>query len=154
MSFTNDISPETVLRELAGCRQLRVWLDDDLEDRDAPTGWVQTTTVAQTVALLETGRVVELSLDNDLGGDEHGEGKQVVDFICEQQFLYGRLLWPADGLTLHTANANARDQMARAITRYGSVHMDVHRHHTSGGKPRFTFLPIAEQRRADEGERA
>jgi predicted nuclease with RNAse H fold len=43
--------------------ELRLWVDDDLIDRRAPDGWVQVTTAAHTARLLDTRRVVELSLD-------------------------------------------------------------------------------------------
>ena len=51
-----------------------------------------------------------------------GRARTSVDFICEQQHLHGRLLWPHDGITLHTANPDARDQMTRAIERYAREH--------------------------------
>jgi hypothetical protein len=127
------------------CAPLRVWLDDDLEDRAAPVGWTHVTTAWQAIRLLDTGAVVELSLDNDLGDDRleveggAGQGKLVVDWLCEQQFLYDRLLWPAEGITLHTANSTARDQMARAIERYAGQTVGVKRLLTRGGKPRFLF---------------
>lgn len=65
--------------------EIRLWLDDDLVDRAAPEGWVHVTTAWQAIEALETGRVVELSLDHDLGDDErYGRGTDVVDFIAEQ----------------------------------------------------------------------
>ena len=45
---------------------LRVWLDDDLEDRRAPEGWVHLISAREAAWALLTGRVVELSLDHDL----------------------------------------------------------------------------------------
>lgn len=125
---------------------MRVWLDDDLIDRAAPEGegWIHVTTAWEAIDLLDTGQVTELSLDNDLGDDRPreeggaGQGKAVVDFICEQQVLHGRDLWPRDGIRLHTANATARDQMARAIQRYaGQLH--TVRRRIVAGQPRFTF---------------
>lgn len=138
--FPNTVAPEAVASAVSASGELRVWLDDDLEDRKAWDGWVHVTTVKQAIALLDTERVVELSLDNDLGGDEFGEGKHVVDYLCKQHFLYDQLLWPRDGITLHTANASARDQMARAIERYAARDLLVKRDLTSGGKTRFGFL--------------
>src|SRR5664279_2370966 len=44
-----------------------------------PSGWTHVTTVKQATDLLDTGRVVELSLDHDLGDDERfGRGIEVV----------------------------------------------------------------------------
>src|SRR5438874_494847 len=43
--------------------ELKVWLDDDVEDRAAPEGWTHLVTAREVCFLLLTGRVVELSLD-------------------------------------------------------------------------------------------
>src|SRR5687768_5286144 len=105
---------------------IRLWLDDDLIDRAAPNGWEHVTTAAAAIEQLESGNVVELSLDHDLGDDERfGRGIDVVDFLAEQQELHDRRLWPRDGITLHTANPSGRDTMARAIRRYAGVHLTI-----------------------------
>jgi hypothetical protein len=128
--------------DLVPVDELRVWLDDLLDDRAAPKGWVQVTTAPAAIALLETGRVVELSLDHDLGDDElAGKGIDVVDHIAERQVVDDRDLWPRDGITIHSANAAGRDQMSRAIEHYASQQHNVHRALTSTGKPRFEFDP-------------
>ena len=44
---------------------MRVYLDDE---RKPGGDWVVTHTPAETIALLETGEVEELSLDHDVGG--------------------------------------------------------------------------------------
>src|SRR3954447_5651930 len=86
--------------------KIRLWLDDDLIDRAAPAGWTHVTTVAEAIELLDSGRVIELSLDHDLGDDErYGRGIDVVDFLAEEQEVHGRVLWPRDGITLLRANA-------------------------------------------------
>jgi hypothetical protein len=141
-TFENTVAPAAVVENLAGRGELRVWLDDDLDNRRAWEGWVHVTTAGQAIALIDSGRVIELSLDNDLADDElHGQGKHVVDFICEQQHLHGRLLWPRDGITLHTANPDARDQMTRAIERYASEHVRVRRTMSPSGNRQFHFTP-------------
>jgi len=120
--------------------ELRVWLDDLLEDRAAPEGWIHVMTAPAAIALLETGRVVELSLDHDLGDDDvAGKGVHVVDHIAEQQVVAGRDLWPRDGITIHSANAAGRDQMVRTIERYAAELHTVRRMTTASGKPRLTF---------------
>ena len=128
--------------------ELRVWLDDDLIDRRAPRGWTHVTAAEQACALLDRERVVELSLDHDLGDDaSFGRGIDVVDWLAEQQEVHGRLVWPRDGIVLHTANAAGRDAMARTIERYAGKHLRVRRSVTGGGKCRFTFStcePLAE----------
>jgi len=120
--------------------ELRVWLDDLLDDRGAPPGWVHVTTAHAAIALLDGGDVVELSLDHDLGDDDvAGKGVDVVDHIAEQQMVAGRDLWPRDGITIHSANPAGRDQMARTIQRYASDLHVVKRTVSATGKPRFTF---------------
>jgi hypothetical protein len=111
-----------------------------LDDRAAPEGWTHVRTAPAAIALLQTGRVVELSLDHDLGDDDAaGKGVEVVDHIAEQQIIAGRDLWPRDGITIHSANPAGRDQMARTIERYAGELHRVHRTATASGKPRFEF---------------
>ena len=124
--------------------EIRLWLDDDLVDRAAPEGWVHVTTAPEAVEMLVAARVVELSLDHDLGDDEvAGRGVDVVDFIAEQQETGGPILWPRDGITLHTANPAGREAMARTIRRYAPSHANLHETLTPSGHPRFTFAPRA-----------
>jgi hypothetical protein len=120
---------------------LRVFLDDDTTsaNRQDPEGFVRALTAWDAIRLLDTGQVVELSLDHDLGDDEvNGTGSTVVDFICEQQVVHGRDLWPRDGITLHTANSHGRDVMQRAIMRYAG---QLHRCHVTvrNGSRHITF---------------
>lgn len=98
------------------------------------------TTAQQAIDLLNAGNVVEVSLDHDLGDDDLcGRGIDVVDWLAEQQETQSRVLWPRDGITLHTANPSGRDTMAMTIERYASRHLKVRRSTTGGGKPAFTF---------------
>lgn len=123
--------------------EIRLWLDDDLVDRAAPEGWVHVTTAWQAIEALETGRVVELSLDHDLGDDErYGRGTDVVDFITEQQEVHGRDLWPLNGIRIHSGNPYGRDAMARTIRRYASKTHEVFEGLTPGGKRVFRFRPL------------
>jgi hypothetical protein len=119
---------------------LRVWLDDDLVDRAAPEGWIHVTTAPKCIDLLDTGRVVELSLDHDLGDDrQYGRGIDVPNWLGQQQEVHGRLLWPSDGITIHSANPSGRDAMARAIKADAGRRQRVIESRTAGGKPRFLF---------------
>jgi len=54
---------------------VRVFLDDE---REPPDGWRFVRWPGEAIELLETGRVVELSLDHDLGDDARGTGYDVV----------------------------------------------------------------------------
>ena len=115
---------------------LRVWLDDDLEDRKAPEGYIHLRTAREVCFLLESGRVEALSLDNDLDAEKpdedkteaekahlrFGEGVQVVNFLDDQQGYYERSLWPREELQLHTGNVAAREKMALTLATAGKRH--------------------------------
>ena len=123
--------------------ELRVWLDDDLTNRKAPEGWIHLVTAREVAFLLLTGRVIELSLDNDLNGDKrNGLGHQVVDFIVDQQGSFNNLLWPRDGISIHTANPEERDAMLRAIEAAASLNYELEVT-TPGGQPHVDFTPRA-----------
>ena len=123
-------------REDAG--PIRLWLDDDLVDRRAPTGWLQVQTAWSAIAWLDTGNVIALSLDYDLGDDERfGRGIDVITWLAEQQEVFDRTLWPRCGITLHTANAVGRESMARAILADAGRRFRVVETKTPGNKPMF-----------------
>ena len=118
---------------------IRLWLDDDLVDRAPPSGWVQVTTAWEANALLGSGRVVGLSLDHDLGGDEeHGTGMTVVNWLDEAARGRGMDLWPPEGVQLHSANPSAVDAMTRGIESAAATR-GVHRTMSSTGHRRFSF---------------
>lgn len=123
---------------IPGSGPIRLWLDDDLVDRAAPVGWVHVTTAWEATALLGTGRVVELSLDHDLGGDdENGTGMSVVNWLDEAARGRGADLWPREGVQLHSANPSGVEAMSRAIEAAAGV--GVRRSMTRTGHRRFTF---------------
>jgi hypothetical protein len=138
--------------------ELRVWLDDDLVDREAPEGWVHARTAREACLLILTGRVVELSLDNDLsdgrrlkddgsiheddikrpvGRIEFGTGYQVVEFLKEVQGTDNAFLWPRDGINLHTANPDERDRMAQSIESLERLQGFSVERTDEGGQPRL-----------------
>jgi hypothetical protein len=111
-----------------------------MSDRAAPDEWIHVTTSPQATALLASGLVTELSLDHDLGDDVlHGTGMDVIKFICEQQVVHNRDLWPVDGLRLHTANPYGRDSMLQTSVRYASQLHPLTRVTYSQGQPRLLF---------------
>jgi hypothetical protein len=125
---------------LRGEADIRLWVDDDLVDRRAPAGWIQATTAHAAIRALKTGRVVELSLDHDLGHvDKDGRGINIVNFLGHSREVRGRDLWPRDGIMLHTANPAGRAAMARAIRADAGRCYRVNETRTPGGKPRFRF---------------
>lgn len=88
---------------------LRVFLDDE---RGTPDGWVRAYWPSEVIALLETGRVSELSLDHDLGDDARGTGYDVVLWIEEAVALRG---FVPPLITVHSANSSARDKMLAGV---------------------------------------
>lgn len=88
---------------------LRVFLDDE---RPTPEGWVRTYWPDEVIALLESGRVVELSLDHDLGDDERGTGYDVILWLEEAVVLRG---FSPPKVHVHSANAVARLRMQAGI---------------------------------------
>ena len=131
-------------RPIPGEGDLKLWLDDDVEDRQAPEGWVHLVSAREVCFLLLTGRVTNLSLDHDLSDDvRFGSGSQVIDFLDEQHGVYDRNLWPRE-ITIHSANASGRKRMSRAIRHAASRRLEVEETLSSTGKPVFTLRGLSE----------
>jgi len=88
---------------------MRVFLDDE---RPTPEGWVRVYWPDEAIKLLESGRVVELSLDHDLGDDERGTGYDVILWVEEEVALRG---FKPPRMSVHSANSSARDKMLAGI---------------------------------------
>ena len=88
---------------------MKVFLDDQ---RPAPEGWVRAYWPSEVIALLQTGEVTDLSLDHDLGDDLRGTGYDVLTWLEEAAFA--RTL-PIPNITIHSANAAARQRMVAAV---------------------------------------
>ena len=96
---------------------MRVYLDDV---RSAPDGWVLVCTVGDAVALLLTGDVTEISLDNDLG-DGYEEGYKVAEWIERAVFLFD--FFPPN-IYVHSSNPPARARIEaciRSISKYADL---------------------------------
>jgi len=93
---------------------IKVWLDDE---RPTPEGWVSAKTAAEAISLLKTGKVSEISLDNDLGPAAAGEGYDVICFIETEAFVHQEHFTPATMpvIYIHTANPVARKKMEATI---------------------------------------
>jgi hypothetical protein len=89
---------------------MKVFLDDE---RATPEGWVRTYWPEEVITLLNAGAVTELSLDHDLGDDEHGTGYTVLLWLEEQVAVHGLL--PPQIIRVHSANSSARLKMQAAI---------------------------------------
>ncbi len=88
---------------------MKVDLDDE---RPTPAGWVRVYWPQEAIVLLETGQVTEISLDHDLGDDEHGTGYDVVLWVEEQVIVRG---FRPPRMTVHSANSSARIKMELGI---------------------------------------
>ena len=88
---------------------MRVFLDDE---RQTPDGWTRVYWPDEAIALLQTGNVVEISLDHDLGDDERGTGYDVLEWIEAEVVLNG--LRPPE-IKIHSANPPARARMLAAV---------------------------------------
>lgn len=92
-------------------RPLKVFLDDE---RPAPPGWTLVRWPAEVIALLETGRVVALSLDHDLGdASDIRSGYAVLQWL--ERAVATRDFRPPAELAVHSANVAARVRMEAAI---------------------------------------
>ena len=88
---------------------MRVYLDDE---RTTPEGWTRVYWPDEAIALLETGNVVEISLDHDLGDDARGTGYDVVAWIEEAVATRG---FVPPIMRVHSANPPARVRMEAGI---------------------------------------
>ena len=101
---------------IASDEPLRVFVDDDFEFR-RPRGddWVRVGTAEEAISLLETGRVVALSLDHDLGDEQAGTGYDVVLHLEERLRVDGVDLWPTELIEVHSGNVVGARKIARGI---------------------------------------
>jgi hypothetical protein len=88
---------------------MRVYLDDE---RATPAGWTRVYWPSEAIELLQTGSVIEISLDHDLGDDARGTGYDVVLWIEEAVALRG---FNPPKITVHSANSSARAKMTAGI---------------------------------------
>ena len=84
---------------------MKVYLDDE---RTTPEGWTRVYWPEEAIELLKTGEVTHISLDHDLGDDDHGTGYDVVLWIEEAVFTKGFKLPHMQG---HSANSSAKEKM-------------------------------------------
>jgi hypothetical protein len=62
---------------------MKIYLDDI---RTEPEGWVRVKTAQETIELLKSNKVTELSLDHDLGDDKNGTGYDVILWIEQEVY--------------------------------------------------------------------
>jgi hypothetical protein len=88
---------------------MKVYLDDE---RPTPEGWTRTFWPDETIALLQTDLVTQLSLDHDLGDDQRGTGYDVVLWIEE---AVATSAFAPPHISVHSANSSARAKMQAGI---------------------------------------
>lgn len=88
---------------------MKIYLDDT---RPAPEGWILVTDVHETIQLLKTQKVTDLSLDHDLGNDGLGTGYSVLLWIEENVYTSNYI---PPRIQIHTANTSARLRMELAV---------------------------------------
>ena len=88
---------------------MKIYLDDE---RHTPDGWTRCYWPEEVIELLKTRTVTELSLDHDLGDDDHGTGYDVLLWI-EEQVVVSNFVPPT--MSVHSANSSARKRMLAAI---------------------------------------
>lgn len=88
---------------------MKVWLDDE---RPAPDGWLRAYSAPQAIDMLEKFRVLEISLDHDLGNEHAMTGYDVLTWI-ESRLADGEIK-AAPRIHIHTANPAARPRMIAA----------------------------------------
>lgn len=88
---------------------MKVYLDDE---RATPEGWTRVYWPEEAIALLESGKVSEISLDHDLGDDDHGTGYDVVTWI-EESVAMNNFVPPI--IRVHSANPAGLRRMRAGI---------------------------------------
>lgn len=91
---------------------MKIYLDDDAENRKTPEGYVRCFWPQEVIELLKNNRVELVSLDHDLGDDSIGTGNTVVLWIEEQVYHNG---FVPPKLIIHSANPVGRSKMQAGI---------------------------------------
>ena len=99
---------------------MKVYLDDE---RETPEGWVRVYWPEEAIDLLSKGNVEEISLDHDLGDDEHGTGYDVILWI-EEQVITNSFVPPK--MYVHSANSSAREKMESGIRSINKYYEKIH----------------------------
>ena len=94
---------------------MKVYLDDE---RQTPPGWHRVYWPEEAIELLKTGTVKKISLDHDLGDDEHGTGYDVILWIEEAVFTAD---FKPPIITVHSANSSARFKMELGIDKIVTI---------------------------------
>jgi hypothetical protein len=88
---------------------MRLFLDDE---RIPPEEWTHVRWPEEAIEILQTGKVIEISLDHDLGDDTRGTGYDVILWIEEAVATQG---FVPPKIVVHSANPSARQKMETGI---------------------------------------
>lgn len=106
---------------------MRLWLDDVRPPwKWGRLGWEWVKTGEAAIALLQTGRVTEASLDHDLawehypqnGLPESAKSKSMTGYDVTKWLEANPQYWPQDGVTVHSLNPVGRERMQMVIDRH------------------------------------
>ena len=90
---------------------MKLYLDDV---RETPENWVRAYNAREAIEYLKTGKVVEISLDHDLGDEwVEGTGYEVLEWIEREVHVHG--FKPPRIMSVHSANSPAVAKMLQAI---------------------------------------
>lgn len=98
---------------------IRLWLDDVRDPFEhGHIGWVWAKTANDAIALLETGLVVEASLDHDLSIEAtlgQWENEETgYDVVC---WMEEHNVWPVNGTRVHSMNPAGKQRMEQVINK-------------------------------------
>jgi len=102
-----------------------IFLDDE---RTPPDGWILVRWPEEVISLLKKGPVEKISLDHDLGDDDHGTGYDVIKWI-EEAVVVDKFVPPE--IYVHSANPAAKTRMLNGIDA-------INRHHENNLKRRLS----------------
>ena len=96
--------------------QVRLWLDPDLHDGQAPEGWIQVRTPDEAIQILEALPVLALSLA------DAPEAHKLIHWLIEQTESDGPDRWPAEEISFHGSPAPAANrQLDAAIEHHAQL---------------------------------
>lgn len=90
---------------------MRVWLDDERPIRDGYD--IHVKTAAEAIELLETGKVKKISLDHDLGSEDHDKTGNAVAKWIEAAAYFNKV--PRIDINIHSANPVGCKNMRAAV---------------------------------------
>lgn len=90
---------------------MKVFLDDT---RPAPNGWIKTKSAEETIQLLQTGKVTQLSLDYDLSATSLDNGYDVLIWLEEEIKNNNSFSLPIN-ITIHSTHSLLKPRMESAV---------------------------------------